>query len=108
MERAAAPAPSPLDQARRPDGAARNLLTRPAFGAPDDLKRISGVGPVLERMLHGLGVFYFWQVAEWSPEDVRNVDEVLTAFKGRIERDNWVRQARALSAEPTAATRPVA
>lgn len=73
----------------------RNLLTRPAFGPPDDLKRIRGVGPVVEELLHDVGVYYFWQVAQWTEEDVKDVDARLEAFKGRIGRDLWVFQARA-------------
>lgn len=94
-----------FEEVRKQDGS-KNLLTRAAFGAPDDLKRISGVGPVLERMLHRLGVYYFWQVAEWTPEDVQFVDDQLTAFKGRIERDTWVSQAIQLAKSPGAAPPP--
>ena len=42
---------------------------------------------MLEHTLHKVGVFYFWQIAEWSPEDVRYVDSQLTGFHGRIESD---------------------
>ena len=105
-----------MDGAARTDGPAapkvvvregsRNLLTHAGHGEPDDLKRIRGVARVLERTLHRMGVFYFWQIAEWSPEDVRYVDSRLTAFRGRIERDDWVHQASKLAATPTAAARP--
>jgi predicted flap endonuclease-1-like 5' DNA nuclease len=84
----------------------RNLLRRPVYGAPDDLKRIRGIGEALERLLHRLGVYYFWQVAEWDRNDVRFVDTHLEIFRGRIERDQWVEQARALTGEPGAASRP--
>ncbi|HUE48569.1 MAG TPA: hypothetical protein VMO54_05130 [Steroidobacteraceae bacterium] len=84
----------------------RNLLTHPGHGKPDDLTQIKGVPKVLERKLHRVGVFYFWQIAEWSPEDVRYVDGKLAAFKGRIERDAWVSQANELAAAPSAAPRP--
>ncbi|MEM9573224.1 MAG: hypothetical protein AAF996_17285 [Pseudomonadota bacterium] len=100
------PMPSdPIEAERRPDDQA-NLLVRPAFGKPDDLERISGVGPKLRDMLHGIGVYYFWQVSEWSPEQVEWVDSLLDAFHGRIERDNWVSQARMMAAEPTSVRRP--
>ena len=72
------------------------LLKSASFGRKDDLKRISGVGPKLERLLNRTGVWYFWQVAEWSARDVRDMDKLLKAFKGRIHRDKWVRQARRL------------
>ena len=80
------------------------LLKKASYGAKDDLKRISGVGPKLEKLLNGIGVFYFWQVAAWSPKDVREVDELLDVFKGRIERDSWVVQAGELAA--TSQSRP--
>src|SRR5882672_3194698 len=84
----------------------RNLLTHPGHGRPDDLTQIKGVPKVLERKLHRVGVFYFWQIAEWSPEDVKYVDGQLTAYRGRIERDDWVNQANELAATPSAAHRP--
>jgi len=84
----------------------RNLLTHAGHGRPDDLTQIKGVPKVLERTLHNVGVFYFWQIAEWSAEDVQYVDSQLAAYKGRIERDDWVRQAAELASAPTAAHRP--
>jgi predicted flap endonuclease-1-like 5' DNA nuclease len=65
-------------------------------GAPDDLKMIVGVGPVLERMLHQLGVTTFRQVAHWSEGDIDEFDAKLHEFPGRIRRDGWVTQAREL------------
>jgi predicted flap endonuclease-1-like 5' DNA nuclease len=65
-------------------------------GAPDDLKLIVGVGPVLERMLHQLGVTTFRQVAFWSERDIDEFDAKLHEFPGRIRRDEWVTQARSL------------
>jgi len=65
-------------------------------GAPDDLKLIVGVGPVLERMLHQLGVTTFRQIAYWSERDIDVFDAKLHEFPGRIRRDGWVTQARAL------------
>lgn len=84
----------------------RNLLSHAGHGAPDDLTQLKGVAKVLERTLHKVGVFYFWQIAEWSPEDVQYVDSKLEAFRGRIERDGWVDQASELAAAPNAAPRP--
>ena len=84
----------------------RNLLTHAALGKPDDLTQIRGVPKVLERTLHKVGVFYFWQIADWSPEDVKYVDSKLVSFSGSIERDDWVTQASALAAAATAAHRP--
>jgi predicted flap endonuclease-1-like 5' DNA nuclease len=65
-------------------------------GAPDDLRLIVGVGPVLERMLHQLGVATFRQIAYWSERDIDAIDAQLHEFPGRIRRDGWVTQARAL------------
>jgi predicted flap endonuclease-1-like 5' DNA nuclease len=95
--------------AEPPAGAATvgNLLDAPVHGEPDDLTRIRGVPQVLEQTLHKVGVFYFWQIAEWSPEEVRYLDSQLEDFQGGIERDQWVDQAGELAAEPTAAPRPI-
>ncbi len=84
----------------------RNLLARAAYGKPDDLKLIKGVAEVLEEMLHKVGVYYFWQIAEWTRSDVAHVDAQLTAFKGRISRDGWVAQSRAFARTPGAAVKP--
>ncbi|HTS22284.1 MAG TPA: hypothetical protein VMN79_10800 [Casimicrobiaceae bacterium] len=65
-------------------------------GEPDDLKLIVGVGPVLERMLHNLGITTFRQIARWTDREVSEFDARLPEFPGRIQRDQWVTQARAL------------
>ena len=61
----------------------------------DDLKTLSGVGPALEKKLHEAGVTTFKQIAEWNADDIAAMDEKLS-FKGRIEREGWVEQAKAL------------
>ena len=66
------------------------------IGAPDDLKLIVGVGPVLERMLQQLGVATYRQIARWSERDIDEFNAKLQEFPGRIRRDAWVTQARAL------------
>ena len=66
-------------------------------GGADDLKLISGVGPKLEKTLNDLGFWHFDQIAKWTREQVAWVDARLT-FKGRIERDNWMEQAKTLAA----------
>ncbi len=63
---------------------------------PDDLKLIVGIGPVLERMLRNLGIGSFRQIARWTARDIAEFDAKLTEFPGRIVRDQWVTQARAL------------
>ncbi len=60
----------------------------------DDLKHIYGVGPVIEKTLHGLGVYQFKQVALWNTEDIKFFDSQLQDFHGRIEREYWVRSAQ--------------
>jgi predicted flap endonuclease-1-like 5' DNA nuclease len=64
--------------------------------APDDLKLIVGIGPVLERMLHQLGITTYRQIARWSERDIDEFDARLPEFPGRIRRDAWITQARAL------------
>lgn len=65
---------------------------------PDDLQRISGIGPGIARTLNGLGIHRFEQIAAFTPENIAWVDSHLR-FKGRIERENWVGQARQLAQE---------
>ena len=67
-------------------------------GKPDKLQMISGVGPKLEKTLHGLGYFHFDQIAAWGKDQVDWVDEHLR-YKGRIERDEWIAQAKLLAAD---------
>jgi len=84
----------------------RNLLTRAHYGKPDDLKLIKGVKKVMEKMVHAIGVYYFWQIAEWTQADIVHADAQLTAFHGRIARDNWVDQAAQLLTRADSARRP--
>ncbi len=87
-----APAPSAATPAAKPEG-----LTEARGGQPDDLKKIKGVGPKLEKLLHSLGFFHFDQVAAWTAEEIAWVDENLEGFKGRVTRDEWVKQAKELA-----------
>ena len=75
-----------------------NLLTEARGGKADDLKKISGVGPKLEGLLHENGVFHFDQILGWGAEEIAYMDDKLS-FKGRIERDDWVAQATQFAAE---------
>ena len=61
----------------------------------DDLKQLSGVGPALEKKLHAAGVTTFAQIAAWGEAEIAEFDEKLS-FKGRIEREGWVEQAKEL------------
>jgi NADH-quinone oxidoreductase subunit E len=76
---------------------APEILTVPRGGAGDDLKLIVGVGPKLEALMHELGFWHFDQIAAWTPAQVAWVNGRLGTFRGRIERDNWIAQARALA-----------
>mgnify|MGYP001820162811 FL=1 len=67
-----------------------------ADAGADDLKKLSGVGPALEKKLHEAGVTTFAKIAAWTEEDVAAMDEKLS-FKGRIEREGWIAQAKELS-----------
>lgn len=71
-------------------------LKAPRKGAADDLKIIKGVGPKLEALLHSLGFFHFDQIANWTEAELAWVDDNLEGFKGRVVREDWVGQARAL------------
>jgi predicted flap endonuclease-1-like 5' DNA nuclease len=62
----------------------------------DDLKKISGVGPAIEKKLHKMGVTRYRQIANWKAADINKADDALN-FKGRIKRENWVRQAKTLA-----------
>ncbi|GLQ09510.1 NADH dehydrogenase subunit E [Devosia yakushimensis] len=76
-------------------GAVAPLFKAPK-GAPDDLKLISGVAPVLEGRLNAIGITQWSQVAKLSAEDIAKVEDSLS-FKGRVARDNWLQQAEALA-----------
>lgn len=67
-------------------------------GAPprDDLKRISGIGPILEGKLNAIDVWRYEQIANWTRAEVEAFNQQLN-FKGRIEREFWVDQAKMLA-----------
>jgi predicted flap endonuclease-1-like 5' DNA nuclease len=72
-------------------------ISGPRDGRPDNLQRISGVGPRNEQILHSLGFYHFDQIAQWTEQHVEWVDGYLR-FNGRIARENWVEQCRLLAA----------
>jgi len=72
----------------------RQMFVRPA--EQDDLKLIKGIGKVMEKTLHELGITTFKQLASFQQSDIQKVSDALTEFPGRIERDNWVGQAKEL------------
>jgi large subunit ribosomal protein L21 len=88
--------------AKKPAAKKATKATKPAKkeakaeSGADDLSKISGVGPVIVGKLEKMGVTTFEQIANWSADDIAKVDEELN-FKGRIERDDWVKQAKELA-----------
>lgn len=74
------------------------LLDKPD-GEVDDLKRIKGVGPVMEKTLNDLGIYHFRQVAKLDADGIEWVSANIETFPGRITRDGWVEQASALHTE---------
>ena len=64
-----------------------------ADAGADDLTKISGVGPVIVGKLEAMGITTFQQIADFTADDIARTDEELN-FKGRIERDEWVKQAK--------------
>ena len=73
--------------------AARSPRARPDV---DDLKRIRGIGVLIEKKLNSLGIVHYEQVANWTGADIERISQILD-FKGRIERENWIEQARILA-----------
>lgn len=82
-----------LDEAA---GSEPELLTGARDGKADDLKRIKGVGPKIEGILNEIGVFHFDQIAAWTEENKAWVETRLK-FKGRIDREDWIAQAKVLA-----------
>ena len=76
---------------RRPQG-----MMAPRGGKADDLKRIRGIGKQNEGRLHALGIWHFDQIAAWVKDEIEWVGSYL-AFPGRIEREEWVAQAKVLA-----------
>jgi predicted flap endonuclease-1-like 5' DNA nuclease len=82
-----------------PEAALRAATQNKIFRAQEgssDLKRIRGIGVLIERKLNSMGVTSYEQIANWTAQDIDRVSQQLD-FKGRIERENWVEQARILA-----------
>jgi len=93
------PAPAaapPLPDEDKHEGKRPAGLVAPRGGVADDLKRVRGIGNQNEGRLHSLGIWHFAQIAAWTPEEISWVGSFLT-FHGRIEREDWVGQARQLA-----------
>ena len=99
--KAAKPAPkkeaAPAKEEKPASTGDRGRVYESAPEQVDDLKKLSGVCPALEEKLNGFGIYTFAQIAEWSQENIDTFDDLLS-FKGRIERDNWLEQAKEFSA----------
>ena len=100
----AEPAPEPKPEpkkekaaAEKPKGDVKAMDTRGRLSGPqgeaDDLKKIKGVGPVLEGKLNDAGIFHYWQVAALNADQIKELEEEMS-FPGRMERDDWVGQAK--------------
>jgi large subunit ribosomal protein L21 len=91
---AAKKAVAPKAAAAKKEAAPKKAAPKKAAKAEgaDDLSKISGVGPVIVGKLEGLGITTFQQIADFTAEDVTRIDSELN-FKGRIERDEWIKQA---------------
>lgn len=99
----AAPAPVPekkttliKDSKPAPKAEDKPDIVAIAAGEEDDLKRIKGIGPVNEKALNELGILKFSQIAGWTPANVDWVEDFMS-FPGRIEREDWIVQAKALA-----------
>ena len=93
----AAPEPAAPTPATSEEGTRPATLDAPREGGADDLKKIKGIGPKLEKLCNSLGFYHFDQIAAWTEDEVAWVDQNLEGFKGRVSRDTWVEQARLLA-----------
>ncbi len=87
-------AANPAADAQNTTGKQPAALIAPRSGLADDLQKIEGIGPALEKLLNGLGVFHFDQMASWGSDEIAWIDGNLKGFRGRASRDKWVAQAK--------------
>jgi small subunit ribosomal protein S2 len=92
----AEPAAVELGEAPEAPAAAYETLAAPR-GAPDDLSRLTGVGPQVEKKLNEFGIFHYWQIAAMTQDEAATVDGELK-LGGRLSPEGWVAQARELLA----------
>ncbi|TCM77323.1 50S ribosomal protein L21 [Rhodovulum steppense] len=71
------------------------VAAKPAAAGGDDLKKLSGVGPAMEKKFHEAGITRYAEIAAWTPEQVAAMEERL-GTKGKIEKEGWVEQAKTL------------
>lgn len=79
----------------------KHLLDYSSFGTAtiaekDDLKMISGIGPFIEERLNAVDIYTFRQISKFTAKDIETMNVAIVYFSGRIERDEWVAQAREL------------
>ncbi|MDF9798089.1 putative flap endonuclease-1-like 5' DNA nuclease [Catalinimonas alkaloidigena] len=84
-----------------PPKAQKKKKNKTKAAAGDDLKKIKGVGPVLERKLKAIGLTTYEHIAELTRQDIEKIEEKLNGFSGRIERDHWIEQAKQLNKKDT-------
>ena len=95
QEKRAGGKPAPAPRAA-PASAPQQPPSPPAAAKADDLTAIRGVGKVIEKKLHDLGITSFRQIADLTPEEVRRINEAID-FPGRVEREHWIEQAKGLA-----------
>lgn len=83
------------------EGTRPTALDGPRGGKADDLKQIKGIGLKMEKLCNSLGFYHFDQIAAWNIQEVAWVDANLEGFKGRVTRDEWVKQAKVLASGGT-------
>jgi predicted flap endonuclease-1-like 5' DNA nuclease len=84
----------------------KHMLDYNSFGSAtpaekDDLQMISGIGPFIEKRLHAVDIYSFKQISKFTKKDIEKINVAIEYFAGRIERDEWVEQAKELVADDT-------
>jgi predicted flap endonuclease-1-like 5' DNA nuclease len=79
----------------------KHMLDYNSFGTAtlaekDDLQMISGIGPFIEERLHAVDIYSFMQISKFTKKDIEKINVAIEYFAGRIERDEWVEQAKEL------------
>ena len=80
---------------RASEGEQPELFEAPRDGVADDLKLVAGIGPKLEQKLNSIGIWHYVQIAGWTQPQIDWVNAAIS-FHGRVERERWVLQAKAL------------
>jgi predicted flap endonuclease-1-like 5' DNA nuclease len=74
----------------------QSVIASGRLDMPDDPTKIEGIGPYIEERLNNIGIYNYDQISKLEVSDIRIITELIEFFPGRIERDNWVKQANAL------------